>query len=248
MSKEIRSAWIIAIAVILFAAGLVLPAAADDHVVGSGKRTYMGRTFPPQPSEIWLAADRASVREGVLTIIYRWDLGKQWTIFPRTKKYLEEPIDTSAAPKPEEKPAFRIQEAGWNYQPVYEWSVKVAGETEVIDGRTCRKVIMTGVAEYSEETRTLWLAKDVPIDMARYFEKIVKPGLDPAMAALYKDYPILRESLVVKSDIIMIPPIAPESHWEAAHTTIESVDPPPGTYDIPAGFTKAANRAELFGR
>ncbi len=208
----------------------------------------MGRTFPPQPSEVWIAGDKAAIREGAFTIITRWDLGKRWTIFPRTKKYLEEPLEAADAPAKEEKPPFRIQEFGWNYEPVYEWTVKITDETQTIDGRTCRKVILSGIAEYAEETRTLWISKDVPINMARYYERIVKPGLNPAMAAIYRQYPILGESLVVKSDIISVPPIAPESHWEAAHTTIESADPPPGTYEIPEGFTKAKDRQDLFGR
>ena len=145
--------------------------AADDHLTWSMKRTYMGRTYPPQTSEVWIAESKTYVRDGTVVTITRHDLGKRWILNPRTKKYLEEPLAAPpASPNaPPKEGKFRIQEYGWDYVPVYEWSVKETGETAVIDGRTCAKIILTGEADFATESRELWIAKDIPIDQNRYF-------------------------------------------------------------------------------
>ncbi len=78
------------------AAGLLLalgtfapavPAAADDHLLFESRRTYMGRTYPPQTCEIWIAADRTYARDGAVVTIERYDLGKRWRINTRAKAY-----------------------------------------------------------------------------------------------------------------------------------------------------------------
>jgi hypothetical protein len=44
------------------------------------------------------------------------------------------------------------------------------------------------------------------------------------------------------------PAIAPTIIWNFELTKVESAEPPAGIYDIPAGFTKAATREEIYRR
>jgi len=238
----------IAVLAVVLSVGPALPSLADDHLASSTKITYMGRTSPPQTSEVWIGEAKSYVREGSVATITRQDLGKKWIVNQRTKKYLEEPFPAGpAAPPKEEK--FRIQEYGWNYhQPVYEWSVKETGETAVIDGRTCAKIVLTGEADYSSEIRELWIAKDVPIDLARYYGRIVEPNLEAALVPIYRAAPALKNGLAVKTVMTEGRPIAGSTVWETILITAEKADPPAGIYDLPAGFSLAKTREELAGR
>jgi len=238
---------LILILAVSFSVGLVLPSAADDHIAGSMKRTYMGRTFPPQTSEVWIADGKSSVRDGVVTIITRNDLGKKWILNQRTKKYLEESISPQPAP-PSKTEKFRIQEYGWDYEPVYEWSAKETGEIAEINGLKCIKVLLAGEADYASETREIWISKDVPIDLKRYYSQFVEPGLEPAIRGVYRSVSALRNGLAVKTITTQERPIGNPFVWENVLTKAEKSEPPAGIYELPGDYTKAKNRDEWAGR
>lgn len=233
------------------ACGLLLilgvSAAADDHVVSELKRTYMGRTYPAQASEVWVGADRTFVREGSVIIITRHDLRKRWVVLSGRKKYLEEPLAASPEKKEPAKPA-RIQEYGFDYQPVYEWTVQETPETATLGGLSCRKITARGEAEYASEVREIWVAAAPPIDIKAYYEKIVKPNLDERWLKIYQGNEDLRKGLLMKSRITTEPAIAPTTVVELAVTKIERTKPPDGIYEVPAGLRKVMTRAELYAR
>jgi hypothetical protein len=226
---------------------LAVSAAADDHIVSELKRTYMGRTYPAQPSEVWNGGDKTYVREGGVVIITRHDLKKRWIVLPGRKKYLEEPLAAAHETKPPSQPA-RIQEYGFDYRPSYEWSIRAASETATIIGLSCRKYIARGEAEYAEEVREIWVASAPPIDVKSYYEQVVKPNLDDRWLKIYQDNEDLRKGLVVKSRTMTEPAIAPASVIELAVTTVEKARPPGDIYEVPAGLRKVATRAELYAR
>jgi hypothetical protein len=234
----------------VMAVWLVPLSAADDHLAWSMKRTFMGRTFPPQTSEVWIADGKTYVREGVVVTITRLDLGKKWILNQRTKKYLEEPLTpapaAAAAPPKEDK--FRIQEYGWNYVPVYEWSAKETGETAAIDGRTCAKIVLTGEADYATESREIWIAKEAPIDPGRYYARVVEPNLEAALLAVYRAMPALKTGLAVKTVTTQERPIGSPIVWENVLTKLETAEPPAGIYDLPADYKQAKTREEWAGR
>lgn len=241
---------IIAAAVLLGlgTAALAVPASADDHILAESRRSYMGRTYPPQTSEIWIGADKVYARAGAVTTIDRYDLGKRWVLNVRTMKYLEEMLGAPVVPEAEDKGPLRVQELGWSYAPSYIWTGKMTGEDKVIDGRTCVKALLTGVAEYAEETREIWLAKDVPIDARKYFQRLIAPGLDGTLARVYGKTSALRDRLPIRSIVTQEPPIAGRTVWENVMTKIETAAPPAGIYDVPPAFVKAANRDEWLGQ
>ena len=235
----------------LLACGLLLvlgvSAAADDHVVSELKRTYMGRTYPAQASDVWLGADRTFIREGPVIIITRHDLKKRWLVLPGRKKYLEEPLAASPEDKEPAKPA-RIQEYGFDYRPLYEWTLQETPETATLGGLSCRKIIARGEAEYASEVREMWVAAAPPIDIKAYYEKIVKPSLEERLAQLYQGNEDLRKGLAIKSRITREPAIASTSVTEITVTKIDRTKPPDGTYEVPAGLRKVMTRAELYAR
>ncbi len=107
MRKAIVSGLLLALGV---AASAAL-AAADDHILLESRRTYMGRTYPPQTSEIWITADKTYARDGALITIERYDLGKRWRIDTRIKAYLEE--DMPRLLRPSRNPALRPASRSW---------------------------------------------------------------------------------------------------------------------------------------
>ena len=237
-------------AVLLFVLGdgrPAVPASADDHILAESRRTYMGRTYPPQTSEVWIAADKVYARAGAVTTIDRYDLGKRWLLNTRTMKYLEEAIGAPAAPEGENEGPARVQELGWSYVPAYVWTGSMTGEEKIIDGRACVKAVLTGIAEYAEETREIWLAKDVPIDAGRYFQRLIAPGLDGTLARVYAKNRALRDRLPIRAVITQEPPIAGRTVWENVMTKIEKAQPPAGIYDVPAGLRQGGEPRRLAG-
>lgn len=220
--------------------------AADDHIVEERTRTYMGRTIPPMTSEIWIGENKMCYQGRSFNFIYRYDLKKRYSINLRNKKYLEEPLEKSSQTAEKEK--TRIQTLGFDYEPVYDWIVTKTNEEKIIDGHKCRLYVLEGDADYAEEERELWIAQDVPIDLDRYFEFVVKPGLDEEWIKIYEKNPELKHSVTLESQTLTEPPIAPTMTWKSKITTIESAEPAEGLYELPEGFQKVETEEELYGR
>ncbi len=233
-----------ALAVLLAGAGAVR---ADDHFVSELKRSYMGRTYPPRPSEVWLGADRVYVRDGPVIVITRHDLKKRWVILPERKRYLEEPLAGSPGKKEASAPV-RLQEYGFDYAPAYEWTVRETPETATVGGLLCRKVLARGDAEYAGEVRELWVAESPPVDARLYFERVVRPNLDEAWSRIYQGHGLLKNGVVMKSVTTTEPAIAPATVTEIQVMKLEKAAPPEKIYDLPEGLRKVSTRAELYAR
>jgi hypothetical protein len=242
---KLRPIPILVIAAAAFAVSSPGALRADDHIVTEMSRTYMGQVSPPRATETWVCDTAAVYRDRGLTTITRFDLKKRWTILDRNKKYFEESLE----PQAHKTPTVRAQELGFDYEPVYTWKVVETGETRDIMGRTCRKVVAIGDADYAEETREMWVAVEASIDLKRYHARITDSDSDPAWTELVRQSPLLKAGIVLESKHVQTPPIAPEMTWVFRVTKLEAgVAPPPGLYEIPAGFTKAASLDELFAR
>ena len=222
---------------------------ADDHLVVEISRTYAGRTSRPQIFEVWIAADKTYIVDGVVVDILRQDLNIRWKIIPSNKKYLEEPIGAPPpATPPEPARPFRIQNYGFDYQPRYDWSVSLAAEEEIWDGKACRKATLAGDDDCAEETRELWFSRDLPIDIGRYFERLTKPSLDPVLGLLYEKYPELKAGILVKSVTTQERPIGLPFVWTRKLVKAEAAPAPAGIYDLPNGLAKVKSFQELIAR
>ena len=228
-------------------AAMAGPVGADYHIVTESSRTYMGRTTPPRATETWLRDGAVAIRSPGATTIIRIDLKKRWTIVDRNKKYFEEPLE---APAPAPSAAkIRIQEMGFDYEPVFTWTVTETGDTRTIGGLACRKVVAQGEADYAEERREMWVAGSATIDIDRYRALMIDRDSDPTMAQLSRQSLVLRSGIAVETTTVRTPPIAPEMTWVFRVTKVEGgVTPPAGMYEIPPGYTRAATQDELFAR
>jgi hypothetical protein len=245
---DMMSRWMTGFLAVFLTISFASAAMADDHIVQEASRTYMGRTSPPRPSEVWLAVDRVYIKDGGVIIITRNDLKKRWTIMTRSKRYLEEDLAASAASTVREEKPFRIQEYGFNYEPSYDWTVDKNMPTETVDGRKCRKVVARGDADYAQEVREIWVTKDVPIAIKRAYEMLTKPNLDAQWQKIYERTPDLKEGFVVKSVVTSENPIAPTMVMVTRLTKAEVAPPPPGIYELPAGLQKVKSLEELYAR
>jgi hypothetical protein len=222
-------------------------AGADDHLVSELKRTYMGRTFPARTTEVWLGRDRTLVREGSIVVITRYDLKKRWILRPDRKEYMEEPVAVSTRKGKSAKPE-RIQEYGFDYEPLYEWTLEETPDTATMASLSCRKIIARGEAEYASEVRELWVATAPPIDIKAYYERIAAPRLDEGWTKIYHCNETLRKGLVMKSRIATENAIAPTMVVEMIVTKIERATPPDEAYELPDGFRKVMTRDQLYAR
>jgi hypothetical protein len=220
---------------------------ADDHIIREQTRTYAGNTSSPRRSEIWVGESKVYISSGNTVTIMRYDLKKYWTILPAQKRYFEEPLGAGSQPAAKELKPERIQTVGFGYQPEYDWIIRDPRRSEIVDGKHCRLVILEGVADYARELREIWVTRDTDVDGKRYFQQVLKPGLDPKLAAVYEKSPVLRNGSVVRSRTVTEPAIAPPGILESRIVNMEAAPPPAGIYDIPAGFRKASSLEELYG-
>jgi hypothetical protein len=195
-----------------------------------------------------MGEDKVCIKSSVVMTILRFDLKKRWTVIIPRKKYLEEDLDTFDSQKPEEKKPPRIQEYGFHYEPSYVWTTNITKETETLDGRTCQKIVAQGDAEYTEEIREMWVTKDVPIDIARYYDLVTKPNLDAQWLKIYEETPELKNGFVVKTNSTSEPAIAPTIVMVTKLVKVEIAPAPPDIYEVPEGMQKVKTREELYAR
>ena len=232
--------------IVLFTMIIIVSLRADDHVVQEFTRTYMGRTIPARTNETWIGEDKYYHKSGNFITITRYDLNKKWIIFPRQKRYLEEPIEKKISNEKEEP--SRIQELGFNYQPEFDWIVRQTEDERIIDGKTCRCTIFEGDADYAEETREYWLTEDLPIDLERYHQVLIDPIEDKYWAAYYQAFPIEKYALPLETKIITENAIAPTMTWNFEMIRVETAEPPDNIYEIPEGYARVNTREELYAR
>ncbi|MDH4197852.1 MAG: hypothetical protein OEW05_10620 [Candidatus Aminicenantes bacterium] len=246
-ATEIRLVSIMVV-VLFAAAGAAAPAfaAPDDHIVSQQSRTYMGNTTPPMTQEMWVGDQAVWMFSGRVTALLRFDLGKRFYLNAAQKRYYEEPLTDSVTPAP--TAPERIQEVGWNYVPEYDWTLRDTGEEKVIDGRTCRRLILDGDADYAEEVREVWVSRDVPIDLGRYYRLLTERELRGQLLAIYETTPLLREGFILESRTTTENPIAPTIVWTSKVMKLEKADPPVGIYELPSDFKKVDSLRELYAR
>jgi hypothetical protein len=208
---------------------------ADDHVVIEQVRAGMGMRFPARVTEFWLNGASVCTVTGRFIIIDRHDLKKRWTISPQTKRYFEQPI---TPPVEQKKQPVTIQHAGWDYEPVYDWSVTESQQTDTVCGIFCRLVVAEGDADYSSTSVQLWVSDKVAVDAERFHERVTSSSTDFNWASLVKVHPALKKLFIVKSVNKIDRPIGPAMSYETTVTKVENIAPPPNRYEIPEGFQK----------
>jgi hypothetical protein len=217
-------------------------AAADDHVILERMRSGMGMRSPARSTEIWLSEQALYMNYGRIITIVRYDLQKRWTLSPQTKRFFEEPI---AAQEVQKRDSVTINRLGWDYVPVYDWTVSEKQKEELICDQQCKLIVAEGDADYASESIEFWIAEKVPVNAERFNERVTTATSDFDWAGIVKVHPALKRQFIMKITDAKADPIAPEMTYETKVTKIESAAPPPGIYDIPDGFQKVKSSDEL---
>jgi hypothetical protein len=222
---------------LLFSAVSAVPPPVATHVVIDTERSYMGAVQKTQ-IEYWLAPDKTWVSQRGRVTISRRDLGVRWRLDPGKKTYLEEPL---VAPAPEPSPpGDDIHTARFDYEPDFEWSVTSAGRTSVA-GRDCREYSADGQADYSHTTIRFAIGPRVSLK--------TDPDVNRLLAGLARYESVsrfLRDAALTRGNGCLMsyeetlePAIAPTIVQRAKVSTLETVPPPAGIFDVPEGFAKA---------
>jgi hypothetical protein len=243
MAKRVTT---IIVTLVVAVLALALKAPADDHIISQQARTIMSSPLSPMTQEMWISDQAVWISLGRTTDLFLFDLGKRFYLNPAQKRYYEEPL--AGSPGAAKALPERIQEAGYNYVPDYDWTLRDTGEEKVIDGRSCRRLILDGDADYAEEVREYWVSRDVPIDPGRYYRLLTNRDLRGQLLAIYERTPLLREGFIIESRTTIGNPSAPTIVNASRVGKVEKADPPRGIYEVPSGFEKAASLQELFVR
>lgn len=216
----------------------------DDHVLIERVRSGMGMRYPARTTEVWLSETGVYIKTGRMITIARYDLQKRWTLSPEKKRFVEE----SLAPlikQEKTKENVAIQRMGWDYEPVNDWTVNEVQREEVIGDQRCKLIVADGDADYSSESIEFWVTDKVPIDLARFNERVTATMSNFDWQDILKTYSPLKKFFIVKSVDKTNSPIAPEITIESTVTKLEVASPPPKIYEIPDGFQKVNSIEEL---
>ena len=218
-------------------------ALAADHLRSEIKRTYAGNTWPTRVSDLWIGEKGVYLKSGRFVTIFRFDLGKRWTMKSDSTLYAEEPL---TRPDTAENQDQDIHKLGYSYTPRYVWDLERTDRVDTLNGLVCKKIILHGDADYSTKTMEIWLTKDVSVDIQRMYRSFVDYTADDVWRSIYRSFPDLKDFLLVRAIETEEPPIASTIVVEKLITTAERVETPAGMFEIPSGCRKVTSRDDLY--
>jgi len=216
---------------------------AADHLRSETKRTYAGTAWPSRVSDAWIGENGVYLKSGRFITIFRFDLGKRWTIRSDSTLYAEEPL---TAPGTDEQVDTNIHKLGFSYTPRYIWTLERTDRIDTVNSLICQKIILHGDADYSTKTTEIWLTKNVPVDIRQIYRSFVDYTADDDWRSIYREFPDLKDFLVVRSIETEKPAIASTTVVEKTITAAERVETPAAMYDLPSGCKRVSSRDDLY--
>jgi len=222
---------------ILFLALILFPvlAKADIHV----KRmvhmdAFMGQPASDEEASMWLAKDKFRYDAARnMTQIVRFDEKKLYMINHGNQSYSEVdiPIDLSKALDPQAQQMMGSLQTSA--------TVTDTGETQKIGNWNCTKYkVEINISMMMSMTIEMdwWVSKDVDSDLIKLYQKHYGEVLvaTPMMADLVEEIKKVK-GFPIKTEFSMM-----GMSMTDEVVSIEKEKPPAGTYDVPAGYTKAA--------
>lgn len=224
---------------ITMAAGAAAPAPADEMISihGHADSVRLGnRTQPARDSTatVWLAADRMRRDEGGITVIVRLDRRMLYMInhAERTYSQVEVPIDWKKMVPPADQESFTKFLADNEIKV----SLTPAAETRVIHSWNTHRVDVLLTNQHGLKMATqMWVTRDLPLYAAYNKMAGVLASLQPNAAAWSEKVAGLDGMPVYQETTITIGQSVSHTREEVA--AAESKPAPPGTYDVPKGFS-----------
>lgn len=202
--------------------------------------TIMGQTQPAKDEEgaTWMAEDKMREDEGKSrTTIIRFDLKKIF-VLDHDKKEISEidlPIDLEKALPSEAKQMMQMMQV----TP----KVTATDETQKIKDWNCKKylveIAISMMGMNMPMKMEMWVTKDVGIDLKLY-EKFYSEllSLQPMFKGFTEEFKKIEGYPVLTSFSMSM--MGTETKYREEVVSAEKKDAPPGTYDQPQGYTKAA--------
>jgi len=224
---------------------LISPSVAKADIVIKKKKhtdavTMMGQSQPAKDEEVatWLAKDKMRQEEGDGKVfIIRFDQNKAYSIDFTKNTYSEInlPIDLEQAMGPQAQQMMQMMKLSAN--------VTDTGEKQKINNWNCKKYVveisLSMMGMNMPFNMEIWASKDLGIDMnlyKRFYKEIL--SLSPMTKDFLEDfqkmdgYPVLTK--------VSMTMMGSEMKYKEEVISVEKKDAPPGTYDIPQGFTKTS--------
>jgi hypothetical protein len=234
--------WII---ISLFALTLFLcpTLAKADIFITKTKHTdeavVMGQLQPAKDEQgiTWMTNDKMRDDTGDISNITRFDLNKIYIINNKDKTYseIDLPVDFDKI--------FPAEAKQWIQMMQVMATVTDTGETQKIKDWDCKKYLaeisISIMGMTTPMTIEMWTSKDLGIDMAIYKKfhdetLLLNPMLKNIMEEMQKidGYPVLTKTSMTMMGV--------ETKFQEQVLSVEIKDPPPGTYNLPQGYTKTA--------
>lgn len=233
------------IPVFLFMIALVMSPSVlkADHVIKGKKHTdafsMMGQSQPAKDEETttWLGKDKMLRDEGEITTLIRLDKNKMYLINHSDKTYSEMdlPLDMEAALPPEAKQMMSSMDVSSK--------ITDTGETQTINEWKCKKylveisVSMMGMSWPIK--MEMWTSDDLGIDMDQYKKLYAETlALNPMFQDFVEEFKKMEGYPVVTEFSMEM--MGAEQKYREEVFSVEKIDAPAGTYELPEGYTQTA--------
>jgi len=215
-------------------------AAADLKVVKAQHTdsfNVMGRETPASDTEqtSWIGADRTRVDNGDQTTIIRLDANKLYIVNHADKTYnvMELPIDLEKFMPPGMADQMKVMMQ-------FETTVTPSDETKMVGEWKARRWDVQMTSKMVSTTMTMWATKDVKLDREAFYRMYEHlNSLNPGLADVAKEMRKIDGFVVEQQSTSKMPMMGDAAITRTEKTiSIEELDPPAGTYDVPAGYTE----------
>ena len=228
---------LIAIVVVVMAAGV---AAADLKVTKISHRdafTMMGQTQPAADEEqiTWIGEDRMHMMQGDTSSIVRLDTNTMIIVNNTKKTYsvIELPVDLEKFMPPGMAEQMKAM-------MTFDATVTATDEYKTIGDWKARRYNIEMKSQMMTMTAIWWATTDVNLDQetfGRMYEQVV--SMQPGMADVTDEMKKVKGLVVEQDTTITMTMMGDNSFTTTEKTsTVEEIDPPPGTYDPPADYTE----------
>lgn len=228
------------VALIVLLAGVPL-AGADSKLTilhHSDPAMVMGQPQPAQDSTqvMWIGTDRVALVSPEQTLLVA---PSRFTIVDHGRKtytVIDAPVDFEKLLGPEVGPAMSRVFAAMKITA----KVTPTGESRKIGQWNCRRyVVEIGTAVGGGTRMDVWASKDVPVDPTLFLKLLeAQFGLQPGMAAALAEMKKIEGFHVLTETTTTMMGSDMKSRQELV--SAEQATPPPGTYDVPAGYEQVA--------
>jgi hypothetical protein len=222
------------------ASPLQLPPPSDLHIVFRFEFVYQASTRTTS-NEWWVSDGKSAARQGDRLSIYREDLGVVWRASVKAGTYTETKIPVAGQPAPTPLAAGKVDmhTAGYDWEPIYDWSVKASGQSSIIAGRPCREFVATGDADYAEAKVSFWACDPLPGVTRNPTDTVAAPLRSASAKKMILDTLTKHGGAwLLAAEEQQEPAIAPTMVMRVRVETLEVTTAPPGTFDVPPTFKK----------